>query len=275
MFVVRHGDRSTVLKMSQREPSLLTHLEEVPFLQNIKLTMGYDGTRYHGFQLQKNAHTIQAELEKAISIVFQSDIRITAAGRTDTGVHARGQVVNFYTDTTIPTDRIPYALNAVLSDDIVAYQAEVVPEAFHARYDAKGKIYTYTIDNAPHPRVMTRYYAYHVRFPVDAMLMRAAAATLVGKKDFASYMNSGSSVKTTVRNLSRLDVQERDRFITITAEADGFLYNMVRIITGTLIEVGRGKRDPNLTPLFAEKNRDVVGWTVPPHGLVLEEVQYF
>ena len=214
----------------------------------MKLTLGYDGTNYHGFQLQTNAITVQQVLEEAIEKVFHQTIRLTSAGRTDTGVHAVGQVVNFQVNTCIPYDRIPYALNAVLPRDVVITHAEAVPDTFHARYSAKSKAYTYTIDNAPHPRVFTRKYAYYVRFPADAQLMKLAASTLVGRHDFSSFMASGSSVKTSVRNLTCLDVDESDGYIIITAKADGFLYNMVRIITGTLIEVGRGKRSPDLTP---------------------------
>lgn len=243
-------------------------------MQNIKLTIGYDGTRYHGFQLQNNAVTIQEHLEKAIQTVFGTETRVTPAGRTDAGVHALGQVVNFTVTSRIPYERVPYALNAVLPGDIVVYKAEAVPDTFHARYSAVSKMYTYTIDNAPHPRVLTRHYAYHVRFALNTSSMQKAANTLLGKQDFTSFMASGSSVKTTVRTLSRLDVDESDNYITITAEADGFLYNMVRIISGTLVEVGRGKREADLTAVLQEKNRSAAGWTVPPHGLVLREVKY-
>jgi tRNA pseudouridine38-40 synthase len=243
-------------------------------LQNIKLTIGYDGTNYHGFQLQQNAITVQHVLEEAIEKVFRQAIRVTSSGRTDTGVHAEGQVVNFCVKTRIPTERIPYALNAVLPADIVVYRAEKVPDAFHARYDAVGKVYTYTIDNLPHPRVMTRYTAFHVRFPLNVKRMSAAASTLTGQHDFTSFMSSGSSVKSTVRNLKHLDITESDGYIAVTAEADGFLYNMVRIIVGTLIEVGRGKRNPDLTDVLAARNRKKAGSTAPPHGLVLREVKY-
>lgn len=243
-------------------------------MQNIKLTLGYDGTNYHGFQFQINAISVQQVLEEAIEKVFHQAVRLNSAGRTDTGVHAMGQVVNFQVNTAIPDERIPYALNAVLPKDVVIYNAEVVPDTFHARYSAKSKAYTYTIDNALHPRVFTRKYALYVRFPADAQLMKLAASTLVGRHDFSSFRSSGSAVKSSVRNLTRLDVDESDGYITITAQADGFLYNMVRIITGTLIEVGRGKRSPDLTPVLASRNRRTAGWTVPPHGLSLQEVEY-
>lgn len=243
-------------------------------MQNIKLTLGYDGSGYHGFQVQANALTVQEVLEKAIAVVFGKQIRFILAGRTDTGVHATGQVVNFYSDKGIPVDRIPYALNAVLPKDIVVYDAEFVPDSFHARFSATGKLYTYCIDNGAHARVLERNYSYHIKHRLDAVAMAASAAQLVGCHDFASFRATGSSVRSTTRTLRRLDVVETDRFITITAEADGFLYNMVRIITGTLIEVGRGKRNGNLAMVLAAQDRRAAGWTVPPHGLVLRHVFY-
>lgn len=241
---------------------------------NIKMVLGYDGTAYHGFQVQANALTVQEVLEEAISKIIGTRIRVIGSGRTDTGVHATGQVVNFHAKTSIPVERLPYAINSVLPEDIVVYEAAIVPASFHARYDAKSKVYTYTIDNAPHPRVLERRYTYHERFPLNVDLMRRAAAQLVGKHDFASFCASGRPVKTTVRNLMRLEVTEKDRFITITAEADGFLYNMVRIIAGTLIEVGRGRRKPDMAEILAARDRKAAGYTAPPHALVLREVKY-
>ncbi|NLM46698.1 MAG: tRNA pseudouridine(38-40) synthase TruA [Firmicutes bacterium] len=243
-------------------------------MPNIKLTLSYDGTNYHGFQLQQNADTVQARLEQAIATVFKAPCRITAAGRTDAGVHALGQVVNFFADTRIPADRIPYALNSVLPADIVVTDAAFVPDGFHARYSAKSKVYRYVIDCAPHPRVLTRHYSYYVRRPPALACMQHAAATLVGEHDFRSFMASGSPVKNTVRRLLRLDVEEREQYIIITAEANGFLYNMVRIIAGTLLEVGWGKRDPDLRPVLAALDRDAAGYTAPAYGLVLVEVKY-
>ena len=243
-------------------------------MQNIKLTLSYDGSGYHGFQLQTNALTVQEVLEEAIATVFGSPVRVTAAGRTDTGVHALGQVVNFSVSTRIPPARVPYALNAVLPADIVVNKAEAVSDSFHARYSALSKVYSYTIDNAPHPRVLSRRYSYHVKHPLDVTSMAAVSSQLVGLHDFASFKASGSTVRTTVRHLMRLEIKESDFFITITAEADGFLYNMMRIITGTLIEVGRGKRQPDLTRVLAARDRAASGWTVPAHGLVLREVKY-
>ena len=243
-------------------------------MQNIKLTIGYDGTQYHGFQLQKNAVTVQEHLEKAICTVFSHPARVIAAGRTDSGVHAEGQVVSFRSASQIPVERIPYALNSLLPNDIVVSRAEKVSEQFHARYSAVSKVYTYTIDNAPHPRVLVRHCAFHLRVALELNLMKKAAATLLGRHDFSSFMGSASTVETAVRHLWRLEVDESDCFITITAEANGFLYNMMRIIVGTLVEVGQGKREADLRPLLQAKNRKIAGWTVPPHGLVLREVKY-
>ncbi len=243
-------------------------------MQNIKLTIGYNGAQYHGFQLQKNAITIQECLESAMHTVFCHPVRVIAAGRTDSGVHAVGQTVNFHTASQIPVERIPYALNSVLPSDIVVSRAEKVSELFHARYSAVSKVYSYTIDNAQHPRVLVRHCSLHLRAALNLSMMKQAAATLLGRHDFSSFMGSASSVKTTVRQLLRLDVDEADGFITITAEADGFLYNMMRIIVGTLVEVGSGKREADLRTLLHAKDRNAAGWTVPPHGLVLLEVKY-
>lgn len=243
-------------------------------MQNIKLILGYDGSGYHGFQIQENAKTVQETLEQAMAVVLGAAIRVTPAGRTDAGVHAEGQVVNARLATRIPVARLPYAFNTGLPDDIVVWQAEPVPDSFHARISAVSKIYTYTIDNAPHPRVLTRKYAYHVRQPLDAALMAASAASLVGVQDFASFCASGSTVKSTVRRLLRLEVAEQDCYIKITAEANGFLYNMVRIIAGTLIEVGSGRRPPELGSVLAARDRCAAGYTVPPQGLVLKCVKY-
>ncbi len=243
-------------------------------MPNIKLTLGYDGSRYHGFQIQQNALTVQEVLEKAIAVVFCEQIRVNMAGRTDTGVHATGQVVNFHSSNNIPANRIPYALNAVLPKDVVAYHAEIVPDSFHARCSSVGKQYTYRIDNNEHPQVLGRNYSFHVKDPLDVGVIAAAAAQLVGRHDFASFRASGSSVRSTIRTLHRLDVEEADGFITITAEANGFLYNMVRIITGTLIEIGKGKRQDNMAAILEAKDRRAAGWTVPPHGLVLRHVYY-
>ncbi|MCR3921111.1 MAG: tRNA pseudouridine(38-40) synthase TruA [Firmicutes bacterium] len=243
-------------------------------MKNIKLIVAYDGTNYHGFQLQQNAVTVQEKLEQAMQTVFREPVRLTAAGRTDTGVHALGQVVTVQVKTGVPTDRIPYALNATLPRDIVVSSAEVMPDNFHARFSVKSKVYRYTIDNAPYPRVLQRLYSLHVRYPLDLELMQQAAMTLVGRHDFTSFMASGSSVKTTVRHLTRLDVSEQDGFYTITAEANGFLYNMVRIIAGTLIEVGRHKRSPELGSVICAGSRMAAGWTAPAYGLVMLEVKY-
>ncbi len=243
-------------------------------MQNIKLTIGYNGAQYHGFQLQENSLTIQECLERAIHTVFGHPARVVAAGRTDSGVHAEGQVVNFLTASQIPVERIPYALNSVLPRDIIVSRAEKVSELFHARYSAASKVYTYTIDNAPHPRVLARHCSLHLRVALDLALMKKAAALLLGRHDFSSFMGSASCVKTAVRQLLRLDVDESNGFITITAEANGFLYNMMRIIVGTLVEVGLGKREPDLQPLLQAKDRNAAGWTVPPHGLILREVKY-
>lgn len=246
--------------------------------RNIKLTVAYDGTDYYGFQHQNdpNLPTIQSCLEEAIALITKTPHRINGSGRTDAGVHALGQVVNFYTDATIPTDRFVPALNSVLPRDIVVVDAEEVPLEFHARFSAKRKTYRYWIDTGRVPHVLRRRYSHFVSTPLDLERIKEAAQRLVGEHDFASFQASGSSVKTTVRRIYRLDVTASDEgLITIEAEANGFLYNMVRIIVGTLLEVGRGKLQPeDIDTILAAKDRRAAGPTAPPQGLCLMRVEY-
>lgn len=246
--------------------------------RNIKLTVAYDGTDYHGFQHQNRPDrpTIQSKLEEAIAVITKTDHRIHGSGRTDAGVHALGQVVSFKTDATIPTDRFVPALNSVLPKDIVVVKAEEVPMDFHARFSAKRKTYRYWLDTGPVPNVLIRRYAYFVSALPEMEKLVQAAQRLVGEHDFASFQASGSSVKTTVRHVYRLDVRpEGQNLVSIEAEANGFLYNMVRIIVGTLLEVGRGKLEPaDIDNILQARDRTVAGPTAPPHGLCLLRVDY-
>lgn len=249
--------------------------------RTIKLTLRYDGTAYGGFAPQPNAVTISALLREAIRRATGEVPRLAVAGRTDAGVHARGQVVSFSTASRIPADRFPHALNAHLPHDVVAVAAEEVPPAFHARYDAVSKVYSYTIDNSPFPDPLLRRYAWFVPQPLDLGAMRAAAALLVGRHDFAAFRSTGGAAKTSVRTLHRLEVAEVPgapvvgRLLRIEAEADGFLYNMVRILAGTLVEVGLGRRSlDDVRAALATGDRTRAGRTAPPHGLCLEAVRY-
>lgn len=246
-------------------------------MRNIMMTIEYDGTNYHGFQKQAGSGlaTIQETLEEMLQRLTGEEITVTGSGRTDAGVHALGQVINFYTGASIPTERFPYAVNTLLPPDIVAREAQEVSADFHAQFQAKSKVYRYTIYNARIPAALHRMYHLHVPGRLDVNAMQAAAKTLVGEHDFAAFRAVGSSAKTTVRHVTNLLVEEKEPFIYITAEANGFLYNMVRIITGTLIYVGKGKLTPEeVSTALTLGDRTKTGPTVPPHGLCLLEVKY-
>ncbi|QSQ09001.1 tRNA pseudouridine synthase A [Koleobacter methoxysyntrophicus] len=245
-------------------------------MQNIKLIIEYDGTNYHGWQRQKNAVTVQEKIEGALKTLTGKNIILTGAGRTDAGVHARGQVANFRIETLkIPLERLPLAINSLLPEDIAVKHAERVPEDFHSRYWAKGKVYSYYILNSKMPSPLLRYYSYHFPRPLDIEKMRRAGSYFVGIHDFSSFMASGSSVKTTVRSINKFQLDKEKDLIRITFQGDGFLYNMVRIMVGTLLEVGEGKLPPEYIPeVLRAREREKAGITLPPKGLVLERVLY-
>jgi tRNA pseudouridine38-40 synthase len=242
---------------------------------NLKVTLEYDGSAYHGWQRQKNAISVQEVVEKAISRISGEKISIIGAGRTDAGVHAKGQVVNFHTNMRIPVEKIPYAINSQLPEDVAAYEAKVVPEDFHARLCAKSKIYCYTIYNALYPSPILRRYAYFFPKSLDIDAMRGAAREFIGVHDFSAFRASGSPVKNCVRHVKRLEIFEHGQIINIRVEANGFLYNMIRIMAGTLLDVGLGKIKPDqICSIIKSKDRLQAGRTLPPHGLCLEKVIY-
>ena len=247
-------------------------------MQSVKLTIAYDGTAYAGFQRQPNAVTVQERLEEALrAVTGEPDLRIaSAAGRTDAGVHARGQVVHVRTQSTnIPIDRWPAAVNSRLPDDIAVVGAALVPPEFHARYWAREKRYRYTFHISPYPSPLTRLYAYHWHRPVDVVAMRRAAELLVGRHDFAAFRATGGSARTTVRTITRLTLTQDGPLLYLDVTADGFLYNMVRIIAGTLLEVGAARRTlAEVRKALETGERRYAGRTLPPHGLCLEEVIY-
>jgi tRNA pseudouridine38-40 synthase len=245
-------------------------------MRNIKLILSYDGTNYHGFQRQENACTIQELLEGALAKVTRERVRVKPAGRTDTGVHARGQVVNFYTTSPIPAERFPQALNSCLPEDIVVRGAEEVSFDFHARRSAKSKLYRYTLDCGEYPDVFWRRFAWHPIYKLQAELLRQAGQYLVGTYDYAAFRASGSAVKTSVRCIKRLEWDfSQDPLWHLYIEADGFLYKMVRIIVGTLVEAARGRIRPEDVAIIRDsKNRDLAGPTAPARGLCLWEVKY-
>lgn len=245
-------------------------------MPNIRCVVEYDGTDFYGFQRQSHRVTIQGALERAIRELTGQAVTITGAGRTDAGVHALGQVVNFFTDSRIPVERWPYALNSRLPTGIVVKQADAVSETFHARRSAVAKVYRYTIWNAPFPSVFMNRYALHVRTPLDVAAMRVGAEHLVGSRDFAAFRAAGSApVATTVRHVDSFHIEQDGKRIDITVKADGFLYHMMRNIVGTLLLVGDRRRPPQwVADVLASGKRAAAGPTAPAKGLCLLLVEY-
>lgn len=240
-----------------------------------KLTISYDGTLYHGWQRQKNGITVQEVLENTLSQIFGKETAVTGCSRTDAGVHAKIYVCSFDGETTIPTGKIPFVLNTMLPQDIRAYECEEAREGFNARFETVTKAYEYKIVNRSFADPLLRNFAWHYPILLDVDKMKHAAGTIQGRHDFASFCAAGSSVKTTVRNLTELSVEKNGDIITIRAAADGFLYNMVRIIVGTLVYVGNGKlSEKDIEELIEKKDRRLMGITAPPQGLSLVEVNY-
>lgn len=244
-------------------------------MRNIKLILEYDGTNYFGWQKQPKGITVQGVVEKAISNLTKEEASITGCSRTDSKVHAKGYVCNFKTNSTIPGVRFREALNFYLPDDIAVIESVEVEEAFHARYNSVGKMYSYTIINSNSRMPICRNFAYHVKSELNIDRMKEAVKFFIGTHDFEAFRNLGSSVKTTVRTITKLDIVKENEFIKIYIAADGFLYNMVRIIVGTLIEVGMGKKEPeDIKKILDSSNRKNAGKTCPPQGLCLVEVYY-
>jgi tRNA pseudouridine38-40 synthase len=244
-------------------------------LKHIKIVVEYDGTDFHGFQRQSGDRTVQEELETAASQVLKEPTMILGAGRTDAGVHAREQVCVFCTTNRIPIDRVPLALNSVLPKDVGVKSAQEVSAEFHPRYDAVSRVYRYTIDNRRIPSVLLRRFAHHVRERLDVKAMQQAANVLVGTHDFSSFQASGSEMGGAVRNMHAIRVRREGGIVTITLEANAFLYRMVRNVVGTLIPVGRGDITPeDVKRILDARDRAQAGPTAPPHGLCLVKVKY-
>lgn len=244
--------------------------------RNIKLTLAYDGGAYHGFQRQENAVTIQAVLERALGRLFGGFSKFAASGRTDTGVHACGQVVSFYTTGTIPTERIVRALNSLLPPDIVATEAEEAPLAFHARCSARSKLYLYKIQQGDIPDPFARQYAWYIRQRLDLTAMNAALRCVCGTHDFTAFQAAGSAIRNPVRTLYRAECQQKaEHSLEFLFWGNGFLYHMVRNLVGTVVDVGRGKYPPeNIARILKSRDRHQAGATAPPQGLYLKEVRY-
>ncbi|NSW91220.1 MAG: tRNA pseudouridine(38-40) synthase TruA [Firmicutes bacterium] len=246
-------------------------------MRNIKLTIEYDGTNYNGWQSQINGFAIQDKIEDAIYKLTNEKVKLIGAGRTDSGVHAYGQVANFYTSSSIPADKFSFALNTILPDDIVVRKSEEVDEDFHARFSAKGKRYRYLIYNSTHPSALLRNKSWHVFYNLNIELMKEASLYLIGTHNFRSFMakDKGSQVKSTVRTIWETSLIRRNDIIQIEIAGNGFLYNMVRIIAGTLVDVGIGKIEAKyINDIIKGCDRKLAGRTAPPQGLYLMEVYY-
>ncbi len=243
--------------------------------RNIKLTIAYDGTAYHGFQRQENALAIQQILEQRLASLFGHPLTLHGAARTDTGVHAKGQVVNFHTTGVIPVSRIALASRGLLPPDIVIIAAEEVDPAFHARINAKGKEYRYRIYSGQTANPFLRNYAWHVRDNLDIVAMNEAAQTIVGTHDFSAFRAAGSIQTHPVRTMYSASVSEVGETIQFCVTGNGFLYHMVRNFMGTLVEIGRGRRPvSDMKAVLARKDRFLAGATAPPQGLYLQKVLY-
>lgn len=244
-------------------------------MKRIKLTVSYDGTNYCGWQVQPNGITVEEVLNKVLRKLMGEEITIIGASRTDSGVHALGNVAVFDTETTIPPERIAYALNQRLPEDIVIIKSEEVPGDFHPRYCKTRKTYEYHIINTQMPIPTKRLTNYFVSYNLNLEKMQQAAGYLVGTHDFSSFCNIKTGVEDTVRTVYSLDILKAGEEITIRICGNGFLYNMVRIIVGTLVRVGRGFYEPEkVNEILEARDRKTAGVTAPPQGLMLIEIEY-
>ena len=244
-------------------------------MRRILLTVEYDGTNYAGWQRQINGLAVQQVLEEALTKATHEPIVITGASRTDAGVHALGQAVHFDTASSIPPEKYPFVLNTMLPRDVRVLTGREVPPDFHARFMTCGKQYTYRIINTRHGSAIRRNTHVHVPVPLELAPMQRAAQTLLGQHDFAAFQASGGTAKTTVRTIRRAEITQQGEEFTLIVEGDAFLYNMVRIIAGTLIEIGHRRRGEDaFTRAIASGDRLDLGVTAPPHGLELTRVDY-
>ncbi len=239
-------------------------------MRRVMLTVAYDGTNYHGWQIQSNGETIEGILNRCLSELLGEEIAVIGASRTDAGVHALGNLAVFDTDSVIPADKIAYALNGRLPEDIKIQKSEEVAKDFHPRHCDSRKTYEYRIYCAAFPMPVKRLYSYFTYVPMDTCLMRQAAEYLVGTHDFRSFCSVDTQAETTVRRIDSIEVREENKEIVIRITGNGFLYNMVRIIAGTLMEVGRGRIKPQeIQAILEAKDRQAAGPTAPACGLTL------
>ena len=245
-------------------------------MRNIKLTIEYDGKCYNGWQKQPDKLNIQGEIEKAIYNITKEKVELIGSGRTDAGVHALGQVANFKTNSNIPIEKIPLAINSQLKSSIIIKSAEEVDERFHSRYNAKHKTYRYIINNSKTGTALYRNLQYCFPIKLDVEKMKEASKFFEGEHDFKAFKASGTSSKSSVRTIYKAEVIEMpNNRIHIELTGNGFLYNMVRIIAGTLVDVGVGKIEPeDIEKIIESKDRNLAGKTLQPNGLYLVNVEY-
>lgn len=246
-------------------------------MERIRMVIQYDGARYVGYQVQPSGNTIQAELEKALTKMHKGTaVKVTASGRTDARVHAIGQVIHFDTTLHVPLNNWKRAMNSLLPDDIQIVSVHNAAPEFHARFDTKGKEYRYFVSNREDPDPFRRHYTKHVRAPLDIDAMRKACVYIEGEHDFTSFCSPKTDIKgSKVRTIYQSSVEKKGEEIVFTFRGSGFLYNMVRILVGTLLEVGRRERPPeDMIAIIEARTRDAAGKTAAPQGLFLWEVFY-
>ncbi len=243
-------------------------------MSRTKITLSYDGTHFHGWQIQPNARTVQGELQKALTQLFGAELQVFGCSRTDAGVHAKNFVCHCDLPRPFPLDKLPFAVNALLPSDVAVKKAEPAADDFHARFSCTGKTYSYRLHNA---RIRDPFEKHRAGFwptPLDADRMNAFAKAFVGTHDFAAFMATGSVMENTVRKIYSFDVKREGDMIVFTVCGNGFLYNMVRIMVGTLIYADVGKLEHSISEIISIADRTLAGITVPPQGLYLE-MPYF
>jgi tRNA pseudouridine38-40 synthase len=249
---------------------------DVQAKRNFRLVLEYDGTNYHGWQRQQGMLTVQEVMESCLGVMLGAQVRVRASGRTDAGVHARGQVISFGVRTRLQPAELQRGLNALLPEDIVVLSAVEEEDSFHARFSARGKTYEYRILNRATRSPLERQHIWHIRRPLAVLSMRTCLKMIQGEHDFAAFMASGSKVVSTIRQVYRAELQLPDEdHLLFIFEGNGFLRQMVRNLVGTIVEVGRGKRTPeDFRRVLAGRDRRLAGMTAPARGLCLAEVSY-
>ncbi|QPA31090.1 tRNA pseudouridine(38-40) synthase TruA [Thermaerobacillus caldiproteolyticus] len=245
-------------------------------MKRIKCIISYDGTHFAGYQVQPNKRTVQGELEQTLAKMHKGEmVRVVASGRTDAGVHAYGQVIHFDSSLLLPAERWQKALNALLPDDIVVRDVQEVDFSFHARFSATAKEYRYKIRTAEEQDVFSRYYCYHYPYALDIEAIKHALNAVKGTHDFTSFCSAKTEIEDRVRTIYEAEAISSHNGLEFRFVGNGFLYNMVRILVGTILEIGQGKREADCIPSILQgKDRRLAGKTAPPHGLYLWNVYY-